>query len=162
LLKIALFLLFFGYFCPIFCSILPIFAQFRPIFAVFALFLPYFAQFSLNFALFLPYFALFSLKYAPLSPLFPAVFCPQVPESERFVMVIPPPNVTGALHIGHALTNSIEDAITRSVWGTVLGSILVVFDHFWCIFRWKIEVFGSRRHKKWGLEGHFWRKMVFL
>jgi valyl-tRNA synthetase len=24
------------------------------------------------------------------------------------VIVIPPPNVTGALHIGHALTNSIQ------------------------------------------------------
>lgn len=31
----------------------------------------------------------------------------------KFVMVIPPPNVTGTLHVGHALTNSIEDAITR-------------------------------------------------
>ncbi|GIL56694.1 hypothetical protein Vafri_11999 [Volvox africanus] len=30
-----------------------------------------------------------------------------------FVIVIPPPNVTGALHIGHALTNSIQDTITR-------------------------------------------------
>jgi len=31
----------------------------------------------------------------------------------KFVMVIPPPNVTGSLHIGHALTNSIQDTITR-------------------------------------------------
>lgn len=30
-----------------------------------------------------------------------------------FMMVIPPPNVTGSLHLGHALTNSIEDCITR-------------------------------------------------
>eukprot|EP00200_Dunaliella_tertiolecta_P003314 CAMPEP_0202352070 /NCGR_PEP_ID=MMETSP1126-20121109/8424_1 /ASSEMBLY_ACC=CAM_ASM_000457 /TAXON_ID=3047 /ORGANISM="Dunaliella tertiolecta, Strain CCMP1320" /LENGTH=1278 /DNA_ID=CAMNT_0048944237 /DNA_START=55 /DNA_END=3891 /DNA_ORIENTATION=- len=30
-----------------------------------------------------------------------------------FVIVIPPPNVTGALHIGHALTNSIQDTIVR-------------------------------------------------
>ncbi|XP_064649994.1 valine--tRNA ligase-like [Lineus longissimus] len=30
-----------------------------------------------------------------------------------FMMVIPPPNVTGALHLGHALTNAVEDAITR-------------------------------------------------
>ena len=30
-----------------------------------------------------------------------------------FVLVIPPPNVTGALHIGHALTNSVEDTIVR-------------------------------------------------
>jgi valyl-tRNA synthetase len=31
----------------------------------------------------------------------------------KFVIVIPPPNVTGALHIGHALTNSIQDTIVR-------------------------------------------------
>jgi valyl-tRNA synthetase len=30
-----------------------------------------------------------------------------------FVIVIPPPNVTGALHIGHALTTAIQDAIVR-------------------------------------------------
>lgn len=34
-------------------------------------------------------------------------------EEERFVMVIPPPNVTGALHLGHALTESIQDALVR-------------------------------------------------
>ena len=28
-------------------------------------------------------------------------------------MVIPPPNVTGSLHLGHALTNAIEDSIVR-------------------------------------------------
>jgi valyl-tRNA synthetase len=32
---------------------------------------------------------------------------------EKFIIVIPPPNVTGSLHLGHALTNSIQDAITR-------------------------------------------------
>jgi len=30
-----------------------------------------------------------------------------------FTMVIPPPNVTGALHLGHALMLAVEDAITR-------------------------------------------------
>jgi len=35
------------------------------------------------------------------------------PEKQPFVMVIPPPNVTGALHLGHALMLSIEDVITR-------------------------------------------------
>lgn len=34
-------------------------------------------------------------------------------DAEPFVMVIPPPNVTGTLHLGHALTISIEDAVTR-------------------------------------------------
>eukprot|EP00735_Rhodelphis_limneticus_P009289 TRINITY_DN2669_c0_g1::TRINITY_DN2669_c0_g1_i1::g.26151::m.26151 TRINITY_DN2669_c0_g1::TRINITY_DN2669_c0_g1_i1::g.26151 ORF type:complete len:1014 (+),score=388.96,sp/Q86KU2/SYVC_DICDI/52.99/0.0,tRNA-synt_1/PF00133.17/1.3e-196,Anticodon_1/PF08264.8/1e-38,tRNA-synt_1g/PF09334.6/6.3e-09,tRNA-synt_1g/PF09334.6/0.16,tRNA-synt_1g/PF09334.6/0.6,tRNA-synt_1g/PF09334.6/1.6e+02,Val_tRNA-synt_C/PF10458.4/8.2e-10,tRNA-synt_1_2/PF13603.1/1.1,tRNA-synt_1_2/PF13603.1/1.7e-06,tRNA-synt_1_2/PF13603.1/4.9e+03,tR len=32
---------------------------------------------------------------------------------KTFVMVIPPPNVTGSLHLGHALTVSIEDTISR-------------------------------------------------
>lgn len=34
-------------------------------------------------------------------------------QREKFVIVIPPPNVTGSLHMGHALTNSIQDALTR-------------------------------------------------
>ncbi|KAE8965427.1 hypothetical protein PR001_g28739, partial [Phytophthora rubi] len=38
---------------------------------------------------------------------------------ERFVMVIPPPNVTGSLHLGHALTVAIQDALTR--WHRMLG-----------------------------------------
>ncbi len=40
-------------------------------------------------------------------------------KSEKFVMVIPPPNVTGTLHIGHALMCTIEDAITR--WNRMSG-----------------------------------------
>lgn len=31
----------------------------------------------------------------------------------KFIMVIPPPNVTGNLHLGHAITASIEDCVTR-------------------------------------------------
>ncbi|KAJ3293623.1 hypothetical protein HK104_004319 [Borealophlyctis nickersoniae] len=31
----------------------------------------------------------------------------------KFVIPIPPPNVTGSLHLGHALTNSIQDCLTR-------------------------------------------------
>ena len=33
--------------------------------------------------------------------------------SKSFSMVLPPPNVTGALHIGHALTVAIQDALAR-------------------------------------------------
>ena len=32
---------------------------------------------------------------------------------DQFVMVIPPPNVTGSLHLGHALMCSVEDVLTR-------------------------------------------------
>jgi valyl-tRNA synthetase len=35
------------------------------------------------------------------------------PGAEPFCIVIPPPNVTGRLHIGHALNNTIQDALAR-------------------------------------------------
>lgn len=33
--------------------------------------------------------------------------------AKPFVIAMPPPNVTGALHLGHAITNSVEDLLTR-------------------------------------------------
>lgn len=35
------------------------------------------------------------------------------PGAETFTIVIPPPNVTGSLHIGHALNNTIQDILIR-------------------------------------------------
>ena len=35
------------------------------------------------------------------------------PGAENFCIVIPPPNVTGSLHIGHALNNTLQDALCR-------------------------------------------------
>ncbi len=35
------------------------------------------------------------------------------PEKKPFVIIMPPPNVTGELHIGHALTATLEDIMTR-------------------------------------------------
>src|SRR5262245_377880 len=35
------------------------------------------------------------------------------PSREMFSIVIPPPNVTGALHMGHALNNTLQDVLTR-------------------------------------------------
>ncbi|MCI5146670.1 MAG: hypothetical protein D3923_14375, partial [Candidatus Electrothrix sp. AR3] len=32
---------------------------------------------------------------------------------DSFSIVIPPPNVTGVLHIGHALNNTLQDLLTR-------------------------------------------------
>ena len=34
-------------------------------------------------------------------------------KAENFTIVIPPPNVTGTLHVGHALTIAVEDAVVR-------------------------------------------------
>jgi valyl-tRNA synthetase len=38
---------------------------------------------------------------------------PEDPSVEPFVVVIPPPNVTGSLHMGHALNNTIQDVVIR-------------------------------------------------
>src|SRR6516162_6687360 len=35
------------------------------------------------------------------------------PAAEPFSIVIPPPNVTGSLHIGHALNNTLQDVLFR-------------------------------------------------
>ncbi len=43
---------------------------------------------------------------------------------DTFVIALPPPNVTGALHIGHALNGSIQDALVR--WHRMRG-----FDTLW-------------------------------
>ena len=40
-------------------------------------------------------------------------------EGDPFTIIMPPPNVTGALHLGHALTLTIEDALIR--WHRMLG-----------------------------------------
>ncbi|KAL0066865.1 valine--tRNA ligase [Marasmius tenuissimus] len=47
-----------------------------------------------------------------------------------FVIPAPPPNVTGSLHIGHALTTAIQDALIR--WNRMLGKTTLFapgFDH---------------------------------
>jgi valyl-tRNA synthetase len=47
-------------------------------------------------------------------------FQPKVdPDKEPFCIVMPPPNVTGELHLGHALTATMEDCLIR--WHRMLG-----------------------------------------
>jgi valyl-tRNA synthetase len=41
------------------------------------------------------------------------LFRPARPDAEPFTIVNPPPNVTGALHIGHALDNTLQDVLVR-------------------------------------------------
>lgn len=40
-------------------------------------------------------------------------------KSQTFVIVIPPPNVTGSLHMGHALNNTLQDVLIR--WKKMCG-----------------------------------------
>ena len=42
-----------------------------------------------------------------------ARFRPSRPDAKPFTIVIPPPNVTGSLHIGHALDNTLQDLLIR-------------------------------------------------
>ena len=47
-------------------------------------------------------------------------FTPTIePDKEPFTIIMPPPNVTGELHMGHALTDALEDLMTR--WHRMLG-----------------------------------------
>ena len=41
------------------------------------------------------------------------LFRPERAGAEPFTIVIPPPNVTGSLHIGHALDNTLQDILVR-------------------------------------------------
>ena len=41
------------------------------------------------------------------------LFRPARPDAEPFTIVNPPPNVTGSLHIGHALDNTLQDVVIR-------------------------------------------------
>src|SRR5678816_1331838 len=54
----------------------------------------------------------------------------QDPDAKPFSIVIPPPNVTGSLHMGHALQHTLMDVLTR--WKRMLGYrtlFLVGVDH---------------------------------
>eukprot|EP01117_Protostelium_nocturnum_P017991 TRINITY_DN741_c0_g1_i1.p1 TRINITY_DN741_c0_g1~~TRINITY_DN741_c0_g1_i1.p1 ORF type:complete len:1036 (+),score=244.27 TRINITY_DN741_c0_g1_i1:121-3228(+) len=44
-------------------------------------------------------------------------------KKDRFSMVLPPPNVTGYLHIGHSLTTTIQDSLIR--WNRMKGKDVV-------------------------------------
>ena len=41
------------------------------------------------------------------------LFRPERPDAQPFTIVNPPPNVTGSLHIGHALDNTLQDIVIR-------------------------------------------------
>jgi valyl-tRNA synthetase len=41
------------------------------------------------------------------------LFRPSRPDAQPFTIVNPPPNVTGSLHIGHALDNTLQDVVIR-------------------------------------------------
>lgn len=62
------------------------------------------------------------------------------PDREPFVVVMPPPNVTGELHIGHALFVTVEDIMIR--WHRMLGDPTLWIpgaDHAGIAGQWVVE-----------------------
>jgi len=58
------------------------------------------------------------------------LFRPDRPNAEPYTIVMPPPNVTGSLHIGHALDNTLQDILVRHARMQGKDSLWVVgMDH---------------------------------
>ena len=80
-------------------------------------------------------------------------FTPELdPGKEPFVVIMPPPNVTGELHLGHALTAAVEDILCR--WHRMLGQPTLWLpgkDHAGIATQWVVEQQlareGTSRHE---------------
>lgn len=64
-------------------------------------------------------------------------------ERKPFSIVLPPPNVTGNLHVGHALDHTLMDVLTR--WHRMSGD-----EALW------LPRHGSRRHRHQTVVGGSW------
>ena len=68
-------------------------------------------------------------------------FTPKIdPSKKPFVIIMPPPNVTGKLHLGHALTAAVEDMLTR--WHRMRGDATLWLpskDHAGIATQWVVE-----------------------
>ncbi len=68
-------------------------------------------------------------------------FTPKIdPAKSPYCIIMPPPNVTGELHLGHALTASLEDALCR--WRRMLGDSTLWLpgkDHAGIATQWVVE-----------------------
>ena len=62
------------------------------------------------------------------------------PDKKPFVVIMPPPNVTGQLHLGHALTAAVEDVLCR--WRRMMGDATLWLpgkDHAGIATQWVVE-----------------------
>ena len=74
------------------------------------------------------------------------------PDKQPFTIIMPPPNVTGELHLGHALTAALEDTLCR--WHRMLGDATLWLpgkDHAGIATQWVVEQLlareGTNRHE---------------
>ena len=61
-------------------------------------------------------------------------FAPTFDKDESFSIALPPPNVTGSLHMGHGFNNAIMDALTR------YRLLCPLDEHDWCYPRARYRV----------------------
>lgn len=62
------------------------------------------------------------------------------PDKKPFVIIMPPPNITGQLHVGHALTIAVEDLMSR--WHRMRGEPTLYLpgtDHAGIATQWVVE-----------------------
>ena len=81
------------------------------------------------------------------------------PSRKAFCIVIPPPNVTGSLHIGHALDNTLQDILVR--WHRMMGDNTVWIpgtDHAGIATQVKVEAVLAKE----GLSRHDLGREEFL
>jgi len=83
-------------------------------------------------------------------------------KKNNFSIVIPPPNVTGSLHIGHALNNTLQDILIR--WKKMEG-----YNTLWLpgtdhagiatqnVVEREISKDGKSRHDLGGMEKKIWK-----
>jgi len=94
-------------------------------------------------------------------------FAPKIdPKKRPFVIIMPPPNVTGELHLGHALTATLEDIMIR--WHRMMGEPtlwLPGIDHAGIGAQWVLEqalaAEGLTRHEL-GREGFLERMWQWM
>ena len=80
-------------------------------------------------------------------------FTPTIdPDKPPFTLIMPPPNVTGELHLGHALEKALEDALVR--WRRMMGDPTLWLpgtDHAGIATQWAVEqqlaAQGQDRHE---------------
>src|SRR3712207_6183438 len=81
------------------------------------------------------------------------------PDRKPFVVIMPPPNVTGELHIGHALTMTLEDIMVR--YHRMLGDPTLWLpgaDHAGIAGQWVVEKLIAKE----GLTRHDLGREAFL
>ncbi|MGI9035425.1 MAG: valine--tRNA ligase [Pyrinomonadaceae bacterium] len=94
-------------------------------------------------------------------------FAPEInenPDAESYSIVIPPPNVTGSLHLGHALQHTLMDALAR--WKRMQGFRtlwLVGVDHAGISTQLQVtkKIWAEERKARWDLGREEFTKRVW-